>query len=364
MEKIRILYVVHNLLKRSGVSSVIMNYYKKLDHNKFQIDFLVFKKYDDTYDQELIENGSHIYYLNSSYKLTNHFKIIGEINTFFKNNKYDIIELHSPTLSYLMMKQAYKNNMPIRIIHTHSTIKSSNKIKNILNGILNINFKKYFNVYFSCSKKSGEYWFNKKILNSDNYKVITNGIDVSNYNSNLNERKKFRKEFNIDDKIVIGFVGRMSKDKNLKFLIDSFSKLKNNNQYKLVFVGDGNIYNDIQKYAEKKKVNVLFLGHRNDVNKLLNMFDLLVLPSKREGLPMVAVEAQMSGLQCFLSDTITKEVNIGGVKFLPLNKSIWVNELLNFKKEKITIDKSKFDIDVCSRQLEKIYIELFKKCGD
>ena len=100
---------------------------------------------------------------------------------------------------------------------------------------------------------------------------------------------------------------------------------------------------------------------RKDVNELLNCMDLLVLPSKREGLPMVAIEAQLTNLQCFLSDTITTEVDIGATKFLKLDKQIWKNEILKFEKKEKSINRDEFDIKRCSKELEKIYQEIINK---
>lgn len=353
------------MMRSSGVSSVIMNYYNNFNHDKFQIDFLLMKKYNESYEAELLNNNSNVYYLKASYSLKNILRLKKEINSFFKNNKYDIVELHSPTFSYITMKYAHKNKIPIRIIHTHSTTKSTNWIKNIINGILNFNLKKYANSFFACSEKSGQYWFGKKICNNDAYKLITNGIDIKSYNFDENVRNKLRKEYNIDNKIVIGFVGRISKDKNLPFFIDVMKEIiKKDKRYLFIVIGDGRELENIKLKSEEIKDNIIFLGRRNDVNKQLNCMDLLVLPSKREGLPMVAVEAQISQLPCFLSNTITNEVDIGGTKFLPLNKKIWVNEILKFKPNTIKIDKEKFNIEFCAKELENIYYELIEKYGD
>ncbi len=364
MRKVKILYIVHNMACKSGVSSIIMNYYRNIDKTKIQIDFLLFKKYDSSYEEELLKNGSNVYYVDAKHKLFNYFKVKNKINSFFKNNKYDIIELHSPTLAYLVMKNAQKNNISIRIVHTHSTTMSSNKIKNLVNHILNYNLIEYSNVYFSCSKASAEYWYNSKTINSEKYYLITNGIDVEKYKYNESIAKNLKKELKLSKNKTVGFVGRISKDKNLIFLSKIIKKIiKKDKNIKFIFVGDGNELSLIQKKLKNYKSNVIFLGMRNNVNELLNAFDLLVLPSKKEGLPMVLVEAQANGLKCIASNTITNEVNVGNVKFIPLNQKKWESSILNteFNYKRKNPELYKFDINICAKRLEQIYIELIKK---
>lgn len=358
MKKIRILYVVHNMATKSGVSSVIMNYYRRLDHKKFQIDFLLFKKYESSYEEELLNNGSHVYYVSSKFSILSY----KEIDIFFKNNYFDIVELHSPTLSYLVMKCAFINNVPIRITHTHSTSMSSNKIKNLINHALNFNLLKYANIYFSCSNSSALYWYGQEVMDSDSYFLIANGIDVHKYRYDEKKRKEIRKKLNIENNKVIGFVGRMSKDKNLTFLSDVMREvIDRDSNIKFVLVGDGNELKRLEESTYNLHKNVIFLGMRKDVDELLNSFDLLVLPSKREGLPMVLLEAQASNVHCLVSDTVTREVDIGNVTFIPLEKEKWVYAILNTNNISRDVTVNKFDIEICVKKLEKIYQNFFRK---
>lgn len=365
MKKIKILYIISNIACKSGVSSSVMNYYRRIDRKKFQIDFLLFKKYDESYEKELVENGSNIYYINSKYSIFDYFNKKKEIKQFFKRHKYDIVELHSPTLSYLVADQLDKFNVPNRIIHTHSTIMSSNVVKNLINHILNFNCLKYFNVYFSCSSKSGSYWYNNQIINSDKYFLILNGIDLTKYKHDDDKGESIRKKLNIKNNKTVAFVGRMSKDKNISFLSKIVkSTIDKDKNIKFIFIGDGNELNKLKNSTKKYNNNVIFLGLRNDVNELLSAFDMVILPSKREGMPMVLIEAQATGVTCIASDTITQEANIGLVSFVPLIKDKWVEAILSAKMnadiDESRINRQKFDIQNCTKELEKIYIDLFK----
>lgn len=361
MKKIKILYVVSNLKKSNGISTVIMNYFKNIDKSVFEIDFLVLGKLDnskDTYTNEIVKLKGTIYYTNTSYK--NMIKTYLFLKSFFSNHVYDIVENHATPLSYLVLNKKYFNN-EIRIIHTHSSIKSSKFLNNFINGVLNFNIKKYANYFFGCSYNSGKYWFGKKTINSNNFFVIPNGTDVNKYNYNINKRKELRSEFNIKDKVVIGFVGRISKDKNLPFIINVMKKLPDD--IVLFLIGSSNKSGNKIINSISNSNNIKYLGFRNDINDLYNMFDCLILCSKREGLPMVAVESQLNYLPCIISNTITDEVNIGLCKFLPLKTDEWTKELQKIKNDDnrfFDIDIKKFDITENVKYLEKVYKNIIK----
>lgn len=361
-KKIKVLYITNNIRISNGVSSVMANYVRAINKENIQIDFLLIDKQEGSYEEELLQMGTKIYYLNNKFSIKNIKKMQNEVEEFFKKHQYDMVELHAPTFAFIFLKMAKKQNIPIRIIHSHSTMHSSNKIKNVLSILLNINFKKYANRFFACSKKSGKYWYGNKICKTNFYEIIPNGVDTSKYQFNEENRKKVREQYHIQDNLVIGFVGRISKDKNLPFFIEVLKELiRQDKKYKFFAVGDGPELENIKEMCKPIEKNVMFLGRRNDVNQLLNGMDLLVLPSKKEGLPMVAVEAQLANLPCYLSNTITNEVDIGNTTFLKLNKQDWVNAIKNFQKQAKEIDRKKFDINICAKELEKIYARYCKE---
>ena len=359
---IKILYSVDSLSICNGVLSVAMNYSRNLNCDKFKIDFLVVNKIsegNDTYANEIKKYGGKIYKIGINYSLKNVLKIRKYIKKFYFKYNYDIVELHVPTLSYLLLRKGnFTKNKPIRIIHTHSSIKSANKVKNFINSVLNFNIKKYGDYYFGCSIDSGKYWFGNEIVKNSKFYVIPNGTNIEKYSFDSEKRQELRKKFQIEDKIALGFVGRISKDKNLDFIIDVIKKINNNN-IKLFLIGkEGNASKSIDKLL-KGQDSIELLGFRKDTNELYNMLDCIVLCSKKEGLPMVAVEAQLNGLNCILSDTITKEVNIGLCEYILLDKNKWIEAINNIKalniRNCIDIQKKKFDIKANAKELEKIY---------
>lgn len=160
---------------------------------------------------------------------------------------------------------------------------------------------------------------------------------------------------NVEDKLVIGHIGRFNEQKNHKFLIEVFEKIKEKNKNAiLILVGKGNLEDEIKKQVKQLNLedSVMFLGTRKDIPNLLMSMDILVFPSLYEGMPNTVIEAQATGLKCIISDTITREANITGlVKYLNIsNTSIeWSNIIindLNYKRENITqkIKEKGYDI--------------------
>ena len=214
----------------------------------------------------------------------------------------------------------------------------------------------------SCSKEAGRALFgNKKKV-----QVLHNGIETDKFIFNKKVREKIREEFGVNGEFIIGHIGRFDKPKNQDFLITLFNEINIKNK-KLILVGDGELKDKLQKRVNDMGIEnkVIFTGIRDDVNELLQAFDLFVFPSIFEGLPVTVVEAQTAGLKCILSDTITKEVDItGNVEFMSLNKTSkeWAYEVMKYRdgyirtNTKELVLKAGYDIKDTSKQLEEFYL--------
>ena len=164
------------------------------------------------------------------------------------------------------------------------------------------------------------------------FQVINNAIDVQKYQFNEEKREEIRTKYFWQDKFVIGCVGRFDYQKNQEFLIPVLEKvLKERENAILVFAGAGNTMNMVKELAKERKVekSIVFLGSVDNVFEFYNAFDLFVLPSRFEGLCFVAIEAQANGLECVLSDQVTKETKIcANTNFLSLDEKKWTNEII------------------------------------
>lgn len=352
-EPIRILHFVPNLFS-GGTETFIMNMYRNIDRKMFQFDFVVHTKEKGVFEDEIKQLGGRVFYFSIKDD-KNFFKYEKDLDSFFKKHQeYKIIHCAMPSIGYIHERIAKKNGIKVRIAHSHSANHDKN-LRGYLKGITSKKMKKYSTINLSCSKKAGDYLFG-----NENYKIIHNAVYLDKYKFKSHIRKEIRNKLGINDKIVLGHVGRISKEKNHKFLIELMKIMPDN--YVLLCIGTGPNEKKIRNIVHKQNLDdkIKFLGRKDNVGEYYSVFDILLLPSLYEGLPTVAIEAQISGLPCILSNKITSEVKIiNNVKFLKLDIQLWKNEILNMKIKRIKVNVSDFDkynIKKEVRELEKIYI--------
>ncbi|SFQ51608.1 Glycosyltransferase involved in cell wall bisynthesis [Psychrobacillus psychrotolerans] len=369
-ERLRILHLPNTLSKKSGIMSFIMNYYRAIDKDKIQFDFLVFDTDEDSYKEEIIKLGGRVYSI-SRVASKNPFFIQKEINKFFNKhkNEYKVIHYHAISIWHLALNIAKKHGIKHRISHSHATMYSDNKLSAIRNRMLISQMKKNANHYFACSEAAGRFLYGENILNDGKVNIINNAVDCSKFKYDKIKRDKIRKELGVENELLIGHVGRFNEQKNHLFLIAIFKYiLQKEPNTKLILVGEGPLREAVEEKIEilKIKNNVTILGKRNDVADILCAVDIFLLPSLFEGLPFVGVEAQASGLPIVLSESITKEIGLNNYTFISLEASIesWANKILslNYKIDRNTsyrkIMEEGFDIYKESFKLEKMYLEM------
>ena len=359
MEPIRIAQVVGKMVN-GGVEAVVMNYYRHIDREKVQFDFIVDEDSTVIPKDEIESLGGRIFMVPPYQKLN---KYISALIKLFKENKYKIVHSHINTLSVFPLFAAKRAGVPVRIAHNHSTAAKGETKKNILKYMLRPFAKVYATHYAACSKYAAEWLFGKKSMERGEITIFNNAIDLDKFKYDKNVQNEVRKELGIEDKFVIGHVGRFCYQKNQEFLIDVFEEVyKQNPNAVLMLIGDGSNRKKIEKKVGQQNLedSVLFLGNRNDVNRLYQAMDVFVLPSRYEGLGMVAVEAQFCGVKTVISDRVPDDAKVlDNIVSLPLTCSIkdWAYNILtknNFGK--IYGGKYEaYDISKCAVKLEKYY---------
>ena len=363
-EPIRVLQII-GFVCGGGVEAVIMNYYRNIDRNKIQFDFIIDGYEKTALDNEISSLGGKVYKVEPYTK--NPFKNIYQIYRIVKDNNYQIVHSNMNTLSVFSLFAAWLAGAKVRILHNHSTAVKSEKLRSAMKYILRPFAPIFANKYMACSKLAGEWMYGKKKMKEGKVKVLNNAINVDDFAYNLRLREKLRQDLNIDkDTLVIGHVGRFMYQKNHDFLIDIFKEIhKQRNNSLLLLIGDGSlratIEAKVQNYGLKDCVN--FLGLRKDVKDLYNVMDVFVLPSWYEGLPVVSVEAQANGLPCFVSDKVSKECNLSSsVHFISLDKNArdWSKEILDSnitrnKNAKQELIANNFEIKNEAGKLIKLY---------
>lgn len=373
-EPIRIAQIIGKWLG-GGVESVVMNYYRHIDRTKIQFDFICDKDSTNIPYDEIEQLGGRVILVPPYQKVFEYQKDLIKI---FKDNNYKIVHSHINTLSIFPLRAAKKAGVPIRIAHSHSTTNKKEWKKNLVKQILRPFSKVYATDYMCCSELAGRWLFDNKEYDKGNVYLLNNAIELDKFKYDEQLRNKKRKELNIkDDTLVIGHVGRFVEQKNHRFLIDIFNEVhKQKENSILLLVGQGPLMEEMKEKVKTLGIedSVKFLGQRNDVNELYQVFDVFCLPSLYEGLPVVGIEAQATGLLCVLSDDMTKETKVlNETEFLSLKQSasVWSKIILN--KQLMLLDKNNttkkmsavgYDINIESFKLEKIYKKLIKTDGE
>lgn len=365
--KIKVAQIIGNA-GNGGVEACILNYYKAIDRDKIQFDFFV-SQTSDLIDPKVINELDGNVIITPKY--THLFKYIKFLKKAFKENKYDIVHSNLNSLSVFPLFAAKLAGIKVRIAHSHSTTNKKEFLRNLIKNFLKHFSKLFANEYFACSELAGIWLFGKRTFKKGKVFIVHNAIDTERFKFNQELRDQTRKEFGIsDDTILLGNVGRLCRQKNQKFLLDLLSKL-DLNRYKLLILGQGELKNDLVEHAKKIGVynNVIFVDKSTQPEKFYNAFDIFLLPSLYEGLPVSGVEAQVNGLPCIFSDNVTKEANISTLTVNLVSTQSARDDYLHnnyssynrSKHNKYKIWFEKFDIKIQSLKLEEEYIKILKK---
>ena len=363
---IRILQVVNNM-HRAGLETMLMNYYRNIDRECVQFDFLVHRDGKSDYDDEILSLGGKIYHAPRLFP-QNYPRYFRYLKKFFAEHpEYKVIHSHIDSMSYLPLLAAKKAGVPVRIAHSHNT-SIDKDYKYLLKQIFRFQMNQVANYRFACGEKAGEFLFRGKP-----FQVIPNAIDTSLFLFSEKMRSEKRRELGVESEIVIGHVGRLSYQKNHKFLIEIFQcfQKKHRNSI-LLLIGTGEKEEKIRTQIKSLNLenHVQMLGSRSDVNELYQAMDLFLLPSYFEGIPVTGIEAQMSGLPCLFSDKVPGETQYTSpCRFLSLKNSpeIWADECMKLLeqsedracRQSKAID-SPFNIEKSYALLQNKYIELNK----
>lgn len=355
-----------------GIGAFTYNYQSHFNCEDLKVDYLLFDdEPNGPFDEKVKSIGSKVYVL-PALKNTRLVSIWIKIDNFMKEigKQYDIIHLHSVNIAFMCFPSAKKYGVKNLISHSHATVYSDKLLNAIRNNILCKNLMKQANVYMACSVAAGEFLYGKKNMNK--VTVLNNAIECDKFRFYEEIRNEYRKKLGLEDRFVIGNVGRFCEQKNQLFLIDIFSECqKKIRNAELVLVGDGPMKSEVESKVNQLGLmdKVHFLGTRNDVEKVLQALDVFVLPSLFEGLPVIGIEAQASGLPMVVSDTVTSELNLGNVSFVSLTEKseIWADVIARCKintERSVAFKKVAnlgYEINNEAKRLKEYYFRLVNK---
>lgn len=358
---IRVLQCVNDM-HRAGLETMLMNYYRNIDRSKIQFDFLTHRPERSDYDNEIESLGGKMYYAPRLYpqNYPTYFKWMA--NFFNEHPEYKIVHSHIDSMSYLPLLAAKKAGVPIRIAHSHNTAIDKD-FKYPLKQYFRLKINSVCNERLACGQEAGKFLFGDK-----GFKVIPNAIDADKFYFDEGIRHSKRDELGLTNEFVVGHVGRISYQKNHKFLIDIFNELlKIEPNSILLLVGVGEKEEEVRRQIKKLGIDekVRFLGNRSDVNELYQAMDVFVMPSFFEGIPVVGVEAQFADLPCVFSDKVPEEVKFhSNVIFVKLNEDIetWTNMILSAKKEVARKACNSFSTLYDIRYAHDILADYYRNC--
>jgi glycosyltransferase involved in cell wall biosynthesis len=363
--------IIAGILHSGGKRNLIMEYYRHLDHKIVQFDFICDSNSNGIPREEIEALNGKVYIVPPYKNIIPHIVATYKI---LKDNKYQVMHAFDNTLNIFPMFLGWIAGVKIRISECISKGDKCEK-KTKMKLILRLFSHCFVTNFIANSVDCGLWQFGKKTYNEGKINIFKTVINTDENAYNPDLRRKARKKLGIDNNIVYGFIGRYVTQKNPLFLIDIFNEIsKRQKNAKLIMIGFGELKDDmyakIKDYGIEEKV--VDLGRRDDIRQFYNAFDAFLLPSLYEGLPVVGIEAQCSGLPIFFSKNITKETTASELAhYIGLNESAaeWAKKIIkivndNFPKRKSyakEVKQSGFDSYSEALRMQEFYFDVLKK---
>lgn len=356
-----------------GVESFIMNYFREFNREKLALDFLCNSNDKIAYEDELISKGARVFHLTARSK--NPVRYYWEMYRFFKKyaSDYQAIWVNINSLANIdYLKFARYFGIPVRIVHSHNSQNMDTKLREKLHNHNRDRIEKWATDFWACSHEAAKWFYNQETIGK--VKIILNAINMNASIFSSEARDKIRTDYTLDNKFVLGHVGRLHFQKNQEFMIRVLAKLQEfRNDVCLVLVGQGEDLDKLKLLAEELSVQdkVYFVGVQSNISEWLSAFDLFFFPSKFEGLPLAPLEAQANGLPILLSEeAMPQEAKINENIFyysLKADEERWAKFLdemirtttrLDYEDIRDNFEKSGYDIKIAAQNLEKQLLEL------
>lgn len=304
-EPIRVLHVLQRM-EAGGTQAFLMNLYRNIDRSKVQFDFLVEYSEKQFYDDEIETLGGHVY--RTTFREDKNLpKFLEYLRGFFADHReYTIVHCHAYTVGYFVLREAERAGVAVRIAHSHNNNMSgaTKPLKIVMRSL----FSLHANEFMACSEEAGRFLFG-----NHDFTVVKNAIDVDRYAFDGGVRAEVRGELGLGSSLVVGNVGRLHHQKNQSFLMDVFSEVAGiTPDVRLLLVGNGPLREELLEKSSELGISdkMTLLSDRRDMDRLYQAMDVFVLPSLYEGLGIVAIEAQSSGLPTICSDGVAEDADV------------------------------------------------------
>lgn len=361
---IRVAHVMGKMVG-GGVEQVVMNYYRHIDRDRVQFDFLVDRDSTDVPKSEIEKLGGRVFPIPPYQDL---YRYSRELHELFAREQWQIVHSHINTLSVFPLRVAARAGVPVRIAHSHATMGRGELKRNLMKLALRPFAKRYPTNMAACSTHAGNWLFGKGV----SFTVIPNAIELDRYRFNESARAEVRSSWGVgSDCRVVGTVGRMETVKNQSFLIDAFKCLHDTHPNSiLVIAGSGSLRSLLECRARDLGIAdcVVFPGQVRDVNLLYQGMDVFALPSLYEGFGMALLEAEVSGVPCVVSEHVPGEAILSeSCKIASLEEgaaafaaAMWEQCASKIRLQLSPDDCEDYDICCAANKLTDYYFELIE----
>lgn len=353
----------------NGVFRYVFNHMPYMEQLKYEFSFLTRAADELVKTKEYKAYHFPVYHLNGVQR-EGREGFIREVRSILSHG-FDAVHLHTSSWrGFLIEETAMEMKIPKVIVHSHSSgIDFANAKERQKQTEEHESYKKQFTMEYAtdvcaCSRLAAD-WLFPACIPREKIQLLPNAIDVKTYHFNRRIRKEVRSRLGIENRIVVGHVGRYSYTKNQEFLVRCFAESrKKNPALYLILMGQGEKIAAVQKLVNALGMNenVKCYGWREDISNFLQAMDVFCLPSIFEGMPISAVEAQAAGLRCLVSDAVAHEIDLTGlVQFLPLEQEQWTDAIANTKEDRNRgrmdewFDRAGYSMDASVRKLMRLY---------
>lgn len=363
----KIVYILHGLAT-GGTEKFVMNVVSALEKERYDVSFVL--ALDDNaeshqfQEDDALKMGVKIYRtcdLGSIKRWITHYKKLRKILK--EEGPFDVIHCNMDLFNGINLMAAKNEKIPVRICHSHNSESqyAANSIKKIAartyRAIMRRHIYKYATVMLGCSRLANDYLYGHRWIRDARCKVLYNGIPIGKFQTSNRKQNDGKRNFIT--------VGRFSRQKNPLFILkilDELSKIRND--FHFIWIGNGEMEAEVKRQAKAKGIDkkISFMGRQEDVAKFLKESEFFLFPSIFEGLPITLIEAQCAGVECFVSDSVTREVDMGLCHYISLKRGSrewaeFISAKMDDKSEK-KIDPEKlkqFDITNTIKKLKEIY---------
>ena len=367
-DKIKVALIIRGF-HNGGIEKVYENYYPHMDLSKFEIHVVTHMHNIPEKKQKFEDMGCIVHEFSKMNGLKYTPQNVKEYRAFFRDCHFDVLHNNMPNNNFLATFYAQKYGVERRILHAHNVYTASDRKVSKLRVAAH---QKLFGFHtamatdlIGVSRAAGESVYGKK---ASEMLFLPNAINVEQFRFDAQRREQYRTQLGLGNSFVVGHIGRYERtNKNQEFALGVFQKLlEQRPDSRLLMLGDGTRLDEFKAMAVQMNIadKVIFTGNVQDVPGYLNAMDAFVLPSRQEGLGIVAIEAQTSGLYCCLSDKVPQEAKVTDrATFLPIgpgDQDAWVRELLQHEQDtrrdySEEVTQAGYDVKTAAGKLEALY---------